>query len=193
MQIYHSCKFTEKAEDIMKKLHAQRNKRFGYNDNRSTESKNRWIGTAGEVTLNDWFKKSPWAGQAHSHFKLNETDDTDFDFGRLNIDVKVQGKVNPPNDFDHCYIYEEQYVRIMEAGITNALVFGFYHFPSRVCALIGFITLRDFDNNRTFYKAGDCRQKNGKYPLSTSEYSISVGYAMEKGILLPLDDLDRHR
>jgi len=189
----HSCNFTEAAEGKMKNIQAVRNKKFGYNNNRSVDSSTRWIGIAGEVTLNDWFKKSPWAGQAHSHFKMQELDDTDFDFGRLNIDVKIQGKLNQPSAFDFLYVYEEQYERIMKSCITNTLVFGFYHFPSKTCGLTGFVTLRDFDDNKKFYEAGSFHHKSDKYPLSTNEYSVSVDWALKKGILQPLMELDRYR
>lgn len=191
MHFSHACKFTEQSEKNIQEITKRRNIAFGYN-NRDEDSPNRWIGLCGELTLNDWFKKSPYVEHAHSHFKAMVKDDTDFDLGRLNIDVKIQGKSNEPNDFDFFYVYESQYERIMEKNITNILCFGFYEFPSKTCSIAGFITLSDFDKFCAFYQKGESRFKNGKYPLSTNDYAIMAKKAYSEGIIHPLIDFGRY-
>lgn len=192
MHIYHSYTFTQEQEDKMREMMKKRNAQFGYN-NRSADSENRWIGIAGEITLLDWFNHTPWADEVISRFHPTKLDDTDFDFGKLRIDVKISAKKAEPVDWDFLYIYETQYERIFEKNITNTLVFGFYILPERRCVLVGCMTLRDFDDNRKFYKAGEGRFLNSQYTLSTNDYAVGIGSAEQKGILLPLLALDQLR
>jgi hypothetical protein len=168
----------------MKQKRLDKNQLFNYN-NLEKFIQTRWIGDAGEDTFMDYLNELYGIG-GYTYFPTaNRTDDLDFQIGRLKVDVKCIGTEFEPKNYYNASVNKQQYDRIIEKGIVNALVFVRYIVPENRCLLVGFVPLHRFQEKMKFVAKGD--KLNSKAISNTDMYSMRIE------CLYPMIEIDRHK